>query len=244
MSREQQLARTFVELADNLVDHFDVVELLALLVERSVELLDASAAGLLVGDNNGQLRLMAATSEALELVELFQVQNDEGPCRDCYRGGEPVMAEDLDEAAGRWPRFVPVARQQGLRAVHALPLRLRGQRLGALGLFRAERGDLGGADVAVAQALADVATIALLQHQAASDSRQLADQLQLALNSRIAIEQAKGVLAERAGIPMDEAFVRLRRYARDRRRLLAEVAEEVAQGTLGAQVVMSQPGTD
>ena len=229
-----------MELADNLVDRFDVFELLAVLVERSVELLDASAAGMLVGDKNGLLRLVTATSEALEVVELFQIQNDEGPCRDCYLSGEPATAEDLDEAAGRWPRFVPVAREQGLRAVHAVPLRLRGHRLGVLGLFRAERGGVGDADAAVAQALADVATIALLQHRRESDSRRLADQLQLALNGRIALEQAKGVLAERAGIPMDAAFAHLRSYASARGRLLAEVAEEVAQGTLGADAVLPE----
>jgi GAF domain-containing protein len=241
LTREQRLARTFVELADTLVDEFDVVDLLSLLVERSVELLDASAAGLLVVDGGGQLRLMAATSEALEVVELFQVQNDEGPCRDCVRAGEPVMVEDLDDAAARWPRFVPVARQQDLRAVNAFPLRLRDQRLGSLGLFRAERGGLGEADVAVAQALADIATIALLQHRAAHDSLMLADQLQLALNSRISIEQAKGVLAERAGIPVDEAFVRLRKYARAHGRMLSAVAEEVVHGALGADVVTAEP---
>jgi GAF domain-containing protein len=241
LTREQRLARTFVELADTLVDEFDVIDLLALLVERSVELLDASAAGLLVVDSGGQLRLMAATSEALEVVELFQVQNDEGPCRDCVRTGEPLMVVDLDDAAARWPRFVPVARQQGLRAVNAFPLRLRDQRLGSLGLFRAERGGLGEADVSVAQALADIATIALLQHRAAHDSLVLADQLQLALNSRIAIEQAKGVLAERAGIPVDEAFVRLRKYARANGRLLSVVAEEVVDGALDADAVTAEP---
>jgi GAF domain-containing protein len=237
------LARTFVDLADSLVDRFDVVDLLTLLTERCVELLGASAAGLLLGDATGALRLMAATSEAIEVVELFQVQNDEGPCRDCYRSGTAVAAPDLAEEAGRWPRFVPVALDSGFHSVHAVPLRLRREVIGALGLFGASAGDLPTDEAAMAQALADVATIALLQHRAIDDAQILAEQLHVALNSRVAIEQAKGVIAERAGIRMDEAFGLLRRYARARQRLLAEVAQDVAEGRLGAEDLRSRPPT-
>jgi GAF domain-containing protein len=241
VTREQRLAHTFVDLADSLVDRFDVVDLLTLLTERCVELLDASAAGLLLGDATGALRLMAATSEAMEVVELFQVQNDEGPCRDCYRSGAVVAVPDLAEAAARWPRFVPVALDSGFRSVHALPLRLRREVLGALGLFGASPGELPADEKAVAQALADVATIALLQHRAIDDAQLLAEQLHVALNSRVAIEQAKGVIAERLGIRMDEAFGLLRGYARARQRLLADVAGDVAEGRLGAEALMSPP---
>ena len=236
MTREERLARTFVELADTLVDDFDVVELTGLLVERSVQLLDASAAGLLLADNHDMLRLMASTSEAMELVELFQVQNDEGPCLDCYRSGERVIVDDLVAASERWPRFAQYAVQAGFLSAHALPLRLRGRVLGALNLFRSEPGGLGQADVAVGQALADAATIAVLQFRAMGEAHMVAEQLQGALQTRIVIEQAKGVLAERSEIGMDEAFSRLRTYARSHRRPLAEVAEEVVTGTLPSSV--------
>jgi transcriptional regulator with GAF, ATPase, and Fis domain len=231
-SREQRLTRTFVELADSLVDRFDIVDLLTLLTERSVEIFDVDAAGLLMSDTRGELRLMAATSETIELVELIQLQADQGPCLDCFRGGAPVLVADLGDSAERWPRFAPEATSAGFSAVHALPLRLRGKVLGALNLFRTAPGGLDHADATAAQALADVATVALLQHRAVSEAQTLAEQLQDALNSRVAIEQAKGVLAAQAGLGMDEAFLQLRGYARAHQRLLTEVAEDVAAGRL------------
>jgi GAF domain-containing protein len=232
MTREQRLSRTFVELADTLVDDFDVVDLMTLLTERSVELLDASAAGLVLANGDGSLRVMAATSEATGTVELFEVQNDEGPCRDCYHSGAPVSVADLSGASERWPRFSPFALSAGFRAAHALPLRLRGQVLGALNLFRAEPSPLSPSDLATGQALADVATISLLQSRALRDVQAVAEQLEEALNSRTAVEQAKGVLAERLGVGMDEAFSRLRRFARSRQSRLTDVAHEVVAGTL------------
>ncbi|MGI9032454.1 MAG: GAF domain-containing protein [Acidimicrobiales bacterium] len=239
MTREERLASTLVALADTLVDDFDVVELLALLVERSVELLDASAAGLVLADDTGKLRLMASTSEAMELVELFQVQNDQGPCFDCYRSGEPVTVDDLTAATEQWPTFVPFATYAGFHAAHAFPLRLRRRVLGALNLFRSEPGGLAPPDIAAGQALADVAAIAILQFRAMRDAQVVTDQLQHALHSRIAIEQAKGMLAERAGIGMDDAFSGLRSYARASQRLLAEVAGDVVSGTLSPDVLLA-----
>jgi transcriptional regulator with GAF, ATPase, and Fis domain len=241
VSREQRLATTFVELADSLVEDFDVVDLMVLLTERCVELLDAAAAGLLLADITGSLHLMAATNDALEMVELFQVQSDEGPCRDCFHSGIAVSTIDLAEDGDRWPRFAPVAAAAGFRAAHALPLRLRGQVLGALNLFRTEPVALTREDIATAQALADVATIALLQNRQAHDSHMVADQLQEALNSRIVIEQAKGILAERLGLGVDEAFTRLRRYARHSGRRLGEVADEVIDGTLRSEEILTTP---
>jgi GAF domain-containing protein len=232
VTREERLGRTFVELADTLVDDFDIVELLVFVVERCVELLDASAAGLLLADGQGVMHLMAATSEATELVELFQIQNDEGPCLECFKAGAPVLVPDLAAESDRWPRFVPVATEAGFRAAHALPLRLRNNTLGALNLFRSEPGRLAKADVTTAQALADIATIAILQDQAAREAQELSDQLRAALDSRVAIEQAKGIIAERAGVDMAEAFTRLRKYARSNQRLLANVAQELVDGTL------------
>lgn len=232
VTREQRLSATFVELADSLVDNFDVVDLMVLLTERCVELLDASAAGLLLVDNAGTLRLMAATDEALEIVELFQIQSDEGPCHDCFHSGVQVSTLDLADDGNRWPLFAPVAAAGGFRAAHAFPLRLRGQVLGALNLFRAEPVALTRVDCATAQALADVATIALLQSRAIHDSRVVSEHLQEALESRIAVEQAKGIIAERLGCGMDEAFARLRRFARTGQRRLSDVAQEVVDGTL------------
>ena len=199
VSREERLGRTFVEIADTLVDDFDVVELLVLVAERCVELLDATAAGLLLADPQGRLRLMAATSDATELVELFQIQDDEGPCLECYRTQAPVLVPDIAAEAARWPRFAPVAAEAGFRGVHALPLRLRTEHPrraqpvpGGARPPRARRRD-------AAQALADVATIALLQHRASREAQRVADQLRAALDSRIAIEQAKGVIAGACG---------------------------------------------
>lgn len=230
-----------VELADTLVDDFDVVELLVLLVERSVELLDAAAAGLVLADADGGLRLMASTSDATEVVELFELQHDEGPCFDSWHSGEPVVATDLCEAEERWPAFVPVAVEVGFRAAHAFPVRLRRRVLGALNLFRTEPGALSPADAAAGRALADVAAISLCQVRALRDAQLVSDQLQHALQSRIAIEQAKGMLAERAGVAMDEAFSRLRGYARTRQRRLVDVAQDVVSGTLAPDAVMSAP---
>lgn len=241
MTREQRLSRTFVELADTLVDDFDVVDLMVLLTERCVELLDASAAGLLLARVDGTLRVMAATSEAIGTVELFEAQNDEGPCRDCYHSGVPVSVTDLSDEAERWPRFSPVATSAGFRAAHALPLRLRGQVLGALNLFRTEPVPLSTSDIATGQALADVATISLLQSRALREVQTVAEQLEEALNSRVAVEQAKGVIAERLGIGMDEAFSRLRRFSRTRQSRLTDVAHEVIAGTLRPEEVLTRP---
>ena len=177
LSREERLTGTFVELADSLVDRFDIVDLLTLLAERSVEIFDVDAAGLLMSDTRGELRLMAATSEAIQLVELMQLQADQGPCLDCFRTGAPVLVADLGEAPDRWPRFAPEAIGVGFRAVHALPLRLRGKVLGALNLFRTTPGGLDHADAIAAQAMADVATVALLQQRAVTEAQTLAEQL-------------------------------------------------------------------
>jgi len=231
-TRDIRLSRVFVELADTLVDDFDVVELLANLGERCVELFDAAAAGLLLTDERGVLRLIAATSEEAEMVELFQIQAAEGPCLECFTTGEAVQIGDLAAMSERWPSFVPIALGAGFRSAHAFPLRLRGSVLGALNLFRAETGYLDAAAVAAAQAFADVASIAILQHRAAADAQGLVQQLNLALNSRIAIEQAKGVLAEQGRVDMDAAFGRLRAHARRTQRMLSDVAQDVVDGAL------------
>ena len=232
MPREVLLARALVELADTLVDDFDVVDLLVQLVERCVEVLDVSAAGLMLVAPEGDLRLAASSSEAMRVVELFELQSQEGPCLDCYHAGEPVVNQDLAVVNGRWPNFAPVALEAGFRSVHALPLRLRGQVIGAVNLFRTDEGAMDEIDVLAGQALADMATIAILQHRAAAESQVLNEQLNFALNSRIVIEQAKGVVSERASIDMEESFSRLRRYARNHNLRLVDVAQQVIDRTL------------
>ncbi len=237
MARETELARTLVELADTLVADFDVVELLTLLTARCVEVLDVDAAGLMLVSVEGDLRVMASSSEAVRLLELFEVQSQEGPCLDCFRTGTPVVNEDLTVTSERWPRFTGVALAGGFRAVHAVPMRLRGTLLGALNLFHSEPTHLPDADIEAAQALADVATIAVLQHRAAIEAQVLNDQLSQALNTRIVIEQAKGVVAERLRVEMEEAFAHLRNHARNHNRRLADVAREVIAGTLPAEAL-------
>jgi transcriptional regulator with GAF, ATPase, and Fis domain len=225
------LSETFVELTDTMVAGFDVIDFLHVLTDRSVQLLDVSAAGLLLADPRGELRVVAASSEAARLLELFQIQNDQGPCLDCFRAGRPVQAADLAAAAPRWPRFAPAARHAGFAAVQALPMRLREQVIGALNLFRAGPGAFAPADVRVGQALADVATISLLHERSMRHSDALNEQLQTALNSRVIIEQAKGKLAERLGLDMDQAFGLLRDRARVSNRRLSDLAQAFVDGS-------------
>jgi GAF domain-containing protein len=238
-TREVRLANALVELADTLVADFDVVNLLQRLVEESVELLDASQAGLLLTDQRGGIRLVASTSENARVLELFQVQSDEGPCLDCIHGGAPVLVPDLAAAAPRWPRFVPAAIEQGFRASHTLPLRLRDEVIGALGLFHTVVGPLDDDDLRAAQALADIATIGILQQRTIARGEVLAEQLQTALNSRIVIEQAKGVLAATAGIDVETAYSRLRAYCRPRNLPLTATASAIARGALDSAVVLA-----
>lgn len=229
-TREQQLVDAFVRVADTLVADYDVVELLQQLVEDCVELLGVSSAGLLLGDQRGALRVVASTSENTRLLELVQLQVDEGPCLDAFTTGTQVAVPELRETTQRWPRFAPSAVAAGFRSVHAVPLRLRSQGIGALNLFGTEAGALDPADLAVAQALADVATIGVLQHRVAQRSELLTAQLQTALDTRVVIEQAKGVLAERGGVTVEEAFQRLRSYSRRSQRKLTDVARAVVAG--------------
>jgi GAF domain-containing protein len=242
MPRETLLARTFVELADSLVTDFDVVELMTLLADRCVDVLDVGAAGLMLVAPDGDLRVMASSSEAMRVLELFELQSQEGPCLDCYRTGEPVMNQDLATAKSRWPRFAPEALDAGFHTVHALPMRLRGAVIGALNLFHVAAGQMRPADAELAQALADVATIAILQHRAALEAQVLNEQLNHALNSRVVIEQAKGIIAEREGLDMEQAFSRLRTHARNHNLRLMDVAYGVIDPLLDA-VALDRPAS-
>jgi GAF domain-containing protein len=230
-NRNALTADTFVEMVDTLVDDFDVIDVLTVLTSRSVELLDAAAAGILLADPNGQLRVTAASTEQIGLLELFQIQNDEGPCLDCFHTGSVVVNSNLG-AGSQWPRFSAESVSAGFPSVCAVPLRIKVTVLGCLNLFMSEPVALSDADVALAQALAHVASIAIVQENATREAAIREGQLQHALNSRIAIEQAKGMIAERSGVDMDVAFSRLRAFARNNNRGLTEVAEALVTGAL------------
>ncbi len=238
ISREKLLITAFVELADTLVDDYDIIDLLDRLAGHCVALLAADAAGILLADAQQNLRVVASTNEQTDWMELLQVQSDEGPCMDCYRTATAVSVVDLNEAAERWPRFTAaLADRESYRSVHALPLLLRGTPIGALNLFHHEPGPMPVADLALAQALADVATIGILSERAINRSEVLNEQLQTALNSRVVIEQAKGVLAERGGVGMDAAFDRLRSYSRNHNLKLSDVARQIIRSDLAAAVL-------
>lgn len=235
--REELLIEAFVGLADTLVDDYDIIDLLDRLAEYSVELLAADSAGILLADPQHNLRVVASTNEQTEWIELLQLQADEGPCVECYRTAAQVGVADLAEAAHRWPRFAAAIGDRGARSVHALPLRLRGEAIGALNLFHRHPGPMPAADLALGQALADVATIGILAERAVHRAEVLNEQLQTALNNRVIIEQAKGFLSHRGDLTMDSAFDRLRRYARHHNLRLSEVARQVVDADLATEVL-------
>jgi GAF domain-containing protein len=230
--REHRLADVFVTLADTLVTGFDVVGFFDDLASACVELLDVTAAGLMLVDSAGRLRVMASSSERSRMLELLEIQNNEGPCLDCWRDGQPVLVGDVVADKDRWPRFSAAARGVGFGSVYALPMRLRHETIGALNLFHRKPAALTDAAIRLAQAFADIATIGILQQRAIQQGTELADQLQTALNSRLIIEQAKGVLAEREQLDMPASFELVRRYARRTGRKLSEVAAAVVSGEL------------
>jgi transcriptional regulator with GAF, ATPase, and Fis domain len=236
MTREHRLTQVFIRLADTLVAEFDLVDFLGMLAEATVELLDVDAAGLMLADDHGVLHVMASSDDQAELLELFELQQNEGPCPECFRTGVPVVNVDLAD----WPDFASAAAAGGYVSAHALPLRLRGDVIGAMNLFRCNTSPLTEADAALGQALADMATIGLLHERELRGQQELAGQLQHALDSRIVIEQAKGMLAERAGLSLPDAFTAMRSYARGRGCGLTSVAHGVLDGTLETSALLTQ----
>ena len=233
--REHWLTDAFVMLADTLTAEFDVVEFLSTLTERIVELLNAAEVGLVIADSTQKLQVIASSTDRMHLIELFEVQTHEGPCLDSYRDGQPVVNVDLKDAEMRWPVFTPMARSAGFRMVHALPMRWHDELIGATNIFHSARVKISERDAHLAQAFADVATIGLLHERAARGAGTLSEQLQRALTARVQIEQAKGVVAERAGIEVDAAFGWLRRYARSNNLRAADVARAVLDRTLSLE---------
>jgi len=234
LTRQALTATTFVEIVDTLVDDFDVIEVLTLLTSRSVELLEAAAAGILLADSAGQLRVIGASTERVGLLELFQIQNDEGPCLDCFHTGEVVRSSSLDEISP-WPQFAAESVRAGFPSVCAVPLRLKDLILGCLNLFMSEPVGLSDAEILLAQALADVASIAIVQDQASRQAAIREGHLQHALTSRISIEQAKGMIMFARGCSADEAFEWLTRVSSTRSLKVRDVAVMIVQQAGTAQ---------
>jgi GAF domain-containing protein len=237
MPREQDLLKAFIEFADTIVDEYDVVEFLHRLALRCVELVDASEAGIMLADRDGTLHYVASSSERMRLIELFELQHDEGPCLDAFHTGAAVHCGLIDDALERWPRFAPHAREVGIESVSALPMRLRSEVIGALNILSTSPEPLSAGDQQVAQALADIATIGILQERALNDARVVTSQLEAALESRILIEQAKGIVTERNQVDIDTAFELLRGYSRTHNHLLRQTAQEIIDGTLSTDVL-------
>jgi transcriptional regulator with GAF, ATPase, and Fis domain len=232
MTREDRLLETFVTLADTLIDQYDIIDFLQTLAESCVNLVDVSAAGIMLADQHGELRHAACSNEKMRFVELMELQLEEGPCFDAFRTGLPVVAASADEAAERWPNFAPQAKAGGFTGFSAVPMRLRTEVIGALNLFSFDDLSLNDADVKVVQAMADVATIGILHERLIRDANAFSTQLKVALESRIVIEQAKGIIAEHSKVSVDVAFDQIRAFSRGNNRLLSDTARQVIDGSL------------
>jgi len=231
-SREDRLVATFVSVADSLVVDYDIVDLLQTLVDDCTGLFDASAAGILLVAPNGELEVVVATNESSDFLGIVQAKQGEGPCVEAITSGQPVSVLDLEDVDARWSFFADAALRFGYRSMHALPMRLRQSTIGSLNLFRANVGRLDARDAVAAQALADVATISILQERAHREGDIAREQLQRALDSRIVIEQAKGILAQRHGVDMGRAFELVRSYARSTQSRLGDAAAKIVAGEL------------
>lgn len=230
MVSSERLAAVFVEVADTLVADFDLIDFLHNLADHAASLSGAAWVGLMLADQNDQLHFMAASSEGAKHLELFQLQHSEGPCLDCHHSGVQVVVADLREATERWPDFAPRAVAAGVHSVHAFPMRLRDQVIGALNVFAEGPLPLDPMNVNLVQALADIATISIMQERAIAHAEMVTEQLQSALNTRIIVEQAKGVIARTHGIGVDAAFELLRSHARRHHLRLGALAREIVVG--------------
>lgn len=237
-SREARLNAAFVTVADTLTEHYDVVDLLHTLVTECTQIVDATAGGLMLADAMGRLQVVASTNESAELVEVMQLAAGAGPCVDCFTSGAAVSVSDIDSGGDQWPAFRSAALEQEFHSVHATPMKLRGEVIGTMNLFQTTTGAMSERDAAVVQALADVATIGVLQQRIATESQIVAQQLQRALDSRVLIEQAKGTLAEALDMTMEEAFRSLRSYARNHNLTLHEVASGIATRRINSAVIV------
>ena len=241
MAGHEEILNACVELVDTFADDYDLVEFLHRLASRCVELVDVAEAGVLLAAPDGSLRYIAASSERRDLVELIELQEAQGPSADAFHDGAAVFAGLDPDATTRWPDFTRNARQAGFGSVAAVPMRRRAEVIGAVNLLSAQPAPLDAEDRAVAQGLADIATIAILQQRAFTEARLISSQLEMALQSRIAIEQAKSIIAERHGTTIEDAFTRLRAHARNRGGRLSDVARSVIDGSLDSSVLFPDP---
>ncbi|HEY8319823.1 MAG TPA: GAF and ANTAR domain-containing protein [Amnibacterium sp.] len=231
-SREARTTAAFVSLTNTLVSDFDLVELMHTLIDACIDLMDTDAGGLLLADAGGDLQLMASSAEDVDVVEVVQLAAEAGPCWDCFRTGRAITLGDIEKDGDPWPDFQRSALEEGYRSVHATPMRVDGQTIGTMNLFHATVGALNERDIALAQALTDVATIAILQERGTRHLRDLSTQLQRALDSRIVIEQAKGLIAQSLDLTIDEAFAVLRTHARSTNQTLQTLARAVTERRL------------
>lgn len=230
--RETSIVQAFVHLADSLIADFDVIDFLQYLIDRCVELTDTDEAAIMLVAPTGQLRPVASSTERSWLIELFETQTNDGPCLDAFRAGSVITSSNLAIENDRWPRFAQHAVSVGFRSVHSVPLRLRDSVIGALNLLRVNEGELPTVDAELARALSDIATVGLLQHQAVQKAESTASALEHALTSRVRIEQAKGIVSERADVSIDEAFERIRKHARNNRLGVGVVAQGVVDRSI------------
>lgn len=235
------LARTFVDFARSVSEGADIVDVYSMLSERCVEVLSVAACGILLVDLDGGLRVIGSSSHSAELLDLFQAQNEVGPCHLCCRTGDPVADDELSET-GPWPKFAALVRRQGFTSVNALPLRAQDRILGALNLFSSSM--LESAQLAVAQAMADAATVALLQSDPHDDAVGMTRRLHLAVEARSAVDQAIGIIAQRFTLSVDEALVRLRSAADDTGSRLVDVASAVVARDGGEPMALRRPTPD
>ena len=239
-TREERINDAFVRVAGTLVDNYDVVDLLSTLVHTCTQLLDVQSGGILLADGTGMLELVASTSEEAETVEVMIVAAGAGPCIDSFKTGSVVSVPDIAADSDLWPRFRRTALDQGFRAAHATPLRLHGEVIGAMNLLSTMSGPLSDRDARLAQALADVATVGILHERSFRQPETVTAQLHLALDTRVLVEQAKGVLAHVRSCTMSEAFEALRDYARDHDITLRSAAEGVVNRTIPAEALVPQ----
>jgi transcriptional regulator with GAF, ATPase, and Fis domain len=230
--REAELLRAFAGFADTLVASYDVVDLLQRLVDTCSDLLEVTASGVLLADETGDLDLLASTSEASRLVEVIQLGAFSGPCIESFTTGQIVSLPDIALSPPRWDRFREKALGQGFESIYAIPLRLREKTIGTLNLLSDTKGELPEDDLIAAQAFADVATIGILHQRTLHESETIREQLQTALNSRITIEQAKGVIAQLHHVSIDEAFTVIREYARSHQQGITTVADAIVDRSL------------
>jgi GAF domain-containing protein len=215
-----------------LSDELDLIDVLDQLLMACLSILGVDAAAVLIDDQNGHLIPVASSSEEARLLELFQVHMNQGPCLDAIRGGTTVFSHDLQDERERWPAFCDAALEIGYHSVVAVPMRLNGTTIGGLNIFSNQAGQQSDERRRLGTALGHLAALAISHQQSARRSAALAEQLQHALSSRVVIEQAKGVLAERLDLTMEAAFDRIRRYARDHNQKLGEVCAGVISGEI------------